>query len=82
MVEDINFPERVPAVSATGRVNKVNRKKRKKRKKEKKNPTKLILQVKPKSTRLKILLISRVQPALQEQKMMLIRKQLMFGSKP
>jgi hypothetical protein len=28
MVEDINFPERVPAVSATGRVNKVNRKKR------------------------------------------------------
>ena len=28
MVEDINFPERVPAVSATGRVNKVKRKKR------------------------------------------------------
>ena len=28
MVEDINFPERVPAVSATGRVNKVSRKKR------------------------------------------------------
>jgi hypothetical protein len=28
MVEDINFPERVPAVSATGKVNKVNRKKR------------------------------------------------------
>ena len=28
MVEDINFPERVPAVSAAGRVKKVNRKKR------------------------------------------------------
>ncbi len=28
MVEDINFPKRLPPVSATGRVNKVDRKKR------------------------------------------------------
>ena len=28
MVEDINFPERLPAVSATGRVSKIKRKKR------------------------------------------------------